>query len=157
MTSNVTPSPFGTFSLPFPWSTPAVDALICALDARNVGIPEIVRRVKEQFPTLANSAIPFTAVEKRLLVLDQNVELDYFKHGLGLDSRTVDTGVGESRGIRHGLAIHHDAGEEWERVGVLKTKHKPSKDSLRSPTPRRGGLHPSLGSSRSSDRRLSCV
>lgn len=133
MTSSIVPSPFGTFSLPFPWATVPVDALICALDARNVGIPEIVRRVKKQFPALAPSAIPMQAVERRILILDQIVEIDYFKHGLGLGSKSIEHGVGATKAVKHGLAIHANAGEAWERTGLTTSKSKASTESLRGP------------------------
>lgn len=118
MTSQVFPTPFGSFNLPPPWSTEPVDSLICALDARNVGVPEIVRRVKKQFPSLKDVAIPVQVVEKRILILDQICEIDYFKAGLGIDGREIEAGVGESGGVKHGLLIHKAHGEEWEEKGA---------------------------------------
>jgi len=94
-----------------------VDTLICALDARNVGIPEIVRRVKKQFPGLSNVALPTGVVENRILILDQICEVDYFKIGLGIGGREIEAGVGESGGVKHGLLIHGNHGEEWEEKG----------------------------------------
>lgn len=50
------------------------------------------------------------------------VEIDYFKHGLGLSGRSVDNGVGRSRALKHGVAIHGNSGEPWEAKGLSKSK-----------------------------------
>lgn len=93
-------------SEPRPWATPSVDRLVCALDARDLGAAEIIHRVKTQFPELQPAIITANMVDNRILILDQRVELDYFKHGLGLGARSVENGIGGTRGARHGALIH---------------------------------------------------
>ena len=96
------------------WGTPEVDRLICALDARDMGISAIINRVKRQFPALQNHVVTANMVEKRIRLLDQRVDIDYFKHGIGLASTSIETGLSGTRGTKHGLAIHQNNGEAWE-------------------------------------------
>jgi hypothetical protein len=63
--------------LPFPWGTAIVDRFICKLDA--VGTSDIVHQLKNRFPELSKYAIPAEVIEKRLQILDQRTDLDYFK------------------------------------------------------------------------------
>lgn len=95
-----------TFVVGAPWATPPVDRLMCALDARDLGTPEIIRRLKTQFPSLARLVITDKMVSTRTQLLDQRVDIDYFKYGIGLGSRSIEDGIGFTRGARHGAAIH---------------------------------------------------
>lgn len=131
--ANMLTASYSDFALPFPWGTPAVDTMMCTLDARNISIPEIVRRVKEEFPVLRACAIPYQAVEKRILILDQRVEVDYFKQGLGLNGRAINTGSGARRAIKHGLAIHRTAVDVPVKTSHGPSQSRPSTESLRFP------------------------
>jgi len=97
-----------------------VDRLICTLDARDLGVSEIIRRVKDQFPNLYSHIITAEMVDRRLRVLDQNVEIDYFKTGSGVTKGNVETGVGDARGVKLGLKIHGSSSREKDLN--LKTK-----------------------------------
>jgi len=65
--------------LPIPWGTAGVDRLICSLDATNTPHVEIIQKVKKQYPELAKYAIPIEVLERRLEMLDQRTDNDYFK------------------------------------------------------------------------------
>jgi len=65
--------------LPIPWGTAGVDRLICNLDANNTPHVEIIQKVKKQYPELAKYAIPIEVLERRLEMLDQRTDNDYFK------------------------------------------------------------------------------
>ena len=75
-----------TPSLPPSWSS-VHDRAICVLDARNYSLPAIVIKVRRTFPELAGLTLTPAMVDKRLRILDQRVELDYWTIGLsGLGS-----------------------------------------------------------------------
>jgi len=65
--------------LPYPWGTEAVDRLICSLDSAGVEAVEMVHMVKKQFPELGKYAILTDVLEKRIQILDQRLDIDYFK------------------------------------------------------------------------------
>ena len=65
--------------LPIPWGTAGVDRLICSLDATNTPHVEIIQKVKKQYPELAKYAIPTEVLGRRLEMLDQRTDNDYFK------------------------------------------------------------------------------
>ena len=63
--------------LPYPWGTTSVERFICKLDA--AGSTDIVQQLKKRFPELSKYAIPAEVIEKRLQILDQRTDCDYFK------------------------------------------------------------------------------
>lgn len=65
--------------LPYPWATEAVDRLICSLDAAGAEPAEMVHMVKKRFPELAKYTISAYILEKRIQILDQRLDVDYFK------------------------------------------------------------------------------
>lgn len=65
--------------LPYPWATEAVDRLICSLDSAGAEPAEMIHMVKKRFPELAKYAISAYILEKRIQILDQRLDVDYFK------------------------------------------------------------------------------
>ncbi|KAF2722113.1 hypothetical protein K431DRAFT_284314 [Polychaeton citri CBS 116435] len=70
-----------TPSLPSVWSS-AHDRAICVLDARNYSLSAIVIKMRRTFPELEGVTLTPAMVDKRLRILDQRVELDYWAVGL---------------------------------------------------------------------------
>ena len=54
------------------------DKAICLLDSRNYSHATIVAKLRRVFPELQGTLTPLM-VDKRLRILDQNVELDYWR------------------------------------------------------------------------------
>ncbi|RMZ06797.1 hypothetical protein D0862_04509, partial [Hortaea werneckii] len=70
--------------LPETW-THHHDRTICVLDAKGYSLPTIVAHVRKSFPRdFRGSLLTPAMVDKRLRVLDQDVEIDYWRVGLGL-------------------------------------------------------------------------
>ncbi|KAI7009805.1 hypothetical protein KC366_g17316 [Hortaea werneckii] len=70
--------------LPTGW-TQHHDRAICVLDAKGYSLPTIVNHLRKTFPRdLRGSILTPAMVNKRLRVLDQDVEIDYWRVGLGL-------------------------------------------------------------------------
>ncbi|KAI7259814.1 hypothetical protein KC345_g10218, partial [Hortaea werneckii] len=70
--------------LPAAW-TQHHDRAICVLDAKGYSLPTIVNHLRKSFPRdLRGSILTPAMVDKRLRVLDQDVEIDYWRVGLGL-------------------------------------------------------------------------
>ncbi|KAI7621394.1 hypothetical protein KC343_g8038 [Hortaea werneckii] len=70
--------------LPTGW-TQHHDRAICVLDAKGYSLPTIVNHLRKSFPRdLRGSVLTPAMVDKRLRVLDQDVEIDYWRVGLGL-------------------------------------------------------------------------
>ncbi|GAB1726487.1 hypothetical protein NU195Hw_g2413t1 [Hortaea werneckii] len=70
--------------LPTGW-THHHDRAICVLDAKGYSLPTIVNHLRKSFPRdLRGSVLTPAMVDKRLRVLDQDVEIDYWRVGLGL-------------------------------------------------------------------------
>lgn len=63
--------------LPEAWTTQH-DKAICLLDSRNYSHPAIVAKLRRVFPELRGTLTPLM-IDKRLRILDQNVELDYWR------------------------------------------------------------------------------
>ncbi|KAI7335990.1 hypothetical protein KC354_g17797, partial [Hortaea werneckii] len=77
--------------LPNSW-TQHHDRAICVLDAKGYPLHTIVSHLRKSFPReLRGSILTPAMVDKRLRVLDQDVEIDYWRVGLGL----VRAGGGE--------------------------------------------------------------
>ncbi|KAG8623994.1 hypothetical protein KVT40_008970 [Elsinoe batatas] len=72
--------------LPVIW-TIAHDRAICVLDARNYTTEQSIRKLRRAFPELVGCYLSPSTVERRLQVLDQNPEIDYFR--VGLDFKSV--------------------------------------------------------------------
>ncbi|KAK4990757.1 hypothetical protein LTR50_002293 [Elasticomyces elasticus] len=70
-------------SPPFPsaWS-PVHDRAICVLDARDYTLTATVTKLRRAFPELHGVTLTPVMVEKRLRILDQIVEIDYWRMGL---------------------------------------------------------------------------
>ncbi|RMY82720.1 hypothetical protein D0862_11924, partial [Hortaea werneckii] len=84
--------------LPTGW-TQSHDRAICVLDAKGYSLPTIVNHLRKTFPRdLRGSVLTPAMVDKRLRVLDQDVEIDYWRVGLGL----VRAGGGGGGGERVG-------------------------------------------------------
>ncbi|KAF4554005.1 Hypothetical protein D9617_5g068800 [Elsinoe fawcettii] len=82
-----------TQPLPVIW-TIAHDRAICVLDARNYTTEQSIRKLRRAFPELIGCYLSPTMVERRLQVLDQNPDIDYFRVGLDFKSarsKVVDT------------------------------------------------------------------
>ncbi|KAI7171657.1 hypothetical protein KC324_g10912, partial [Hortaea werneckii] len=61
------------------------DRAICVLDAKGYSLHTIVSHLRKNFPReLRGSILTPAMVDKRLRVLDQDVEIDYWRVGLGL-------------------------------------------------------------------------
>ncbi|KAG9675644.1 hypothetical protein KCU95_g18268, partial [Aureobasidium melanogenum] len=58
------------------------DHAMCVLDTCNYSLNAIVKKLRSAFPELARSPLTPTMVDKRLRVLDQNPDIDYFRTGL---------------------------------------------------------------------------
>ncbi|KAK6003947.1 hypothetical protein QM012_008797 [Aureobasidium pullulans] len=58
------------------------DHAMCVLDTCNYSLNAIVKKLRSAFPELAKSPLTPTMVDKRLRVLDQNLDIDYFRTGL---------------------------------------------------------------------------
>ncbi|KAI7232580.1 hypothetical protein KC330_g5833 [Hortaea werneckii] len=70
--------------LPNSW-THHHDRAICVLDAKGYSLHTIVFHLRKSFPReLRGSILTPAMVDKRLRVLDQDVEIDYWRVGLGL-------------------------------------------------------------------------
>ena len=63
--------------LPDAW-TVQHDKAICSLDSRNYSHGTIVAKLRRAFPELQGTLTPLM-IDKRLRILDQNVELDYWR------------------------------------------------------------------------------
>jgi hypothetical protein len=63
--------------LPEAW-TMEHDRAICWLDSRNYSHPHIVDKMRRVYPELRGTLTPLM-IDKRLRILDQNVELDYWR------------------------------------------------------------------------------
>jgi len=63
--------------LPEAW-TIQHDRAICLLDSRNYSHPHIVDKMRRVYPELRGTLTPLM-IDKRLRILDQNVELDYWR------------------------------------------------------------------------------
>jgi hypothetical protein len=63
--------------LPDTWTTQH-DRAICLLDSRNYSHSAIVAKLRRVFPELRGTLTPLM-IDKRLRILDQNVELDYWR------------------------------------------------------------------------------
>lgn len=75
-------NPFSpTPRLPGAW-TEVHDHAMCVLDTCNYSLDAIVKKLRTAFPELQDSPLTQTMVDKRLRVLDQNPEINYFRTGL---------------------------------------------------------------------------
>ncbi|KAI7021739.1 hypothetical protein KC366_g13261, partial [Hortaea werneckii] len=84
--------------LPAAW-TQQHDRAICLLDAKGYSLPTIVNHLRKSFPRdLRGSILTPAMVDKRLRVLDQDVEIDYWRVGLGLVRGSGGIGGGERVG-----------------------------------------------------------
>ncbi|GAB7327031.1 hypothetical protein MBLNU13_g10968t2 [Cladosporium sp. NU13] len=63
--------------LPDSWTTEH-DRAICWLDSKNFSHPTIVAKMRRAYPGLRGTLTPLM-IDKRLRILDQNVELDYWR------------------------------------------------------------------------------
>ncbi|RMY94198.1 hypothetical protein D0861_01538 [Hortaea werneckii] len=83
--------------LPAAW-TQQHDRAICLLDAKGHSLPTIVNHLRKSFPRdLRGSILTPAMVDKRLRVLDQDVEIDYWRVGLGLVRGGGGIGGGSER------------------------------------------------------------
>jgi hypothetical protein len=72
--------------LPDAWSVQH-DKAICLLDSRNYSHATIVGKLRRVFPELQGTLTPLM-IDKRLRILDQNVELDYWRINYRAQSTT---------------------------------------------------------------------
>lgn len=68
--------------LPDNWSRQH-DRAICVLDSRNYSHPAIVAKLRRVFPDLRGTLNPLM-IDKRLRILDQRLDIDYWSVGIGL-------------------------------------------------------------------------
>ena len=80
--------------------------MLCALDTRNVGTLDIVQKIKDQFPALQDVSITTAMVERRINILDQRVDCPYFKDGIRLAKRSVETGELGSTSEHNAARVH---------------------------------------------------
>jgi hypothetical protein len=55
---------------------------MCVLDTCNYSPNAIIKKLRSAFPELAKSPLTQVMIDKRLRVLDQNPEIDYFRTGV---------------------------------------------------------------------------
>lgn len=67
--------------LPEEW-TNTHDHAMCVLDTCDYSLDAIIKKLRSAFPELANSPLTQVMIDKRLRVLDQNPDIDYFRTGL---------------------------------------------------------------------------
>ncbi|KAH0286989.1 hypothetical protein M436DRAFT_60807 [Aureobasidium namibiae CBS 147.97] len=82
------------------------DHAMCVLDTCNYSLNAIVKKLRSAFPELSKAPLTPTMVDKRLRVLDQNPDIDYFRTGLehanreGMEKarrgKAISTGTGPS-------------------------------------------------------------
>ncbi|KAG9558806.1 hypothetical protein KCU79_g8681, partial [Aureobasidium melanogenum] len=92
-----------TPSLPKEWNG-THDHAMCVLDTCNYSLNAIVKKLRSAFPELSRSPLTPTMVDKRLRVLDQNPDIDYFRTGLEHANRE---GLEKAR---RGKAVSTDTG-----------------------------------------------
>ena len=80
------------------------DHAMCVLDTCNYSLNAIVKKLRSAFPELSKAPLTPTMVDKRLRVLDQNPDIDYFRTGLEHANRE---GLEKAR---RGKAISTDTG-----------------------------------------------
>ncbi|GAB7345383.1 hypothetical protein MBLNU457_3727t2 [Dothideomycetes sp. NU457] len=78
--------PKATPPLPADW-TIVHDRAICVLDARGYTLEQSISKLRRAFPELTGSVITPMMIDKRLRILDQNPEIDYFKVGMKFSSK----------------------------------------------------------------------
>ncbi|GAM86125.1 hypothetical protein ANO11243_041360 [Dothideomycetidae sp. 11243] len=78
-----------TKPLPVHW-TIAHDRAICVLDARGYNLSQSVRKLRRAFPELMGCVITPKMIDRRLLTLDQIVEIDYWRIGLEVSTQDMD-------------------------------------------------------------------
>jgi len=78
--------PQATPPLPTNW-TVVHDRAICVLDARGYTLQQTISKLRRAFPELIGSVMTPMMIDKRLRVLDQNPEIDYFKIGMKFSSK----------------------------------------------------------------------
>lgn len=83
--------------LPAGW-TVVHDRAICVLDACDYPLSETIKKLRSAFPELAGSVITVKMVDKRLRMLDQNPEIDFFRIGLE-HCLATDDGTSDGTGL----------------------------------------------------------
>lgn len=78
--------PKATPPLPADW-TIVHDRAICVLDARGYTLEQSISKLRRAFPELIGSVMTIMMIDKRLRILDQNPEIDYFKVGMKFSSK----------------------------------------------------------------------
>lgn len=78
--------PKATPPLPAEW-TIVHDRAICVLDARGYTLEQSISKLRRAFPELIGSVMTPMMIDKRLRILDQNPEIDYFKVGMKFSSK----------------------------------------------------------------------
>jgi len=78
--------PQATPPLPADW-TVVHDRAICVLDARGYTLQQSISKLRRAFPELVGSVMTPMMIDKRLRILDQNPEIDYFKVGIKFSSK----------------------------------------------------------------------
>ncbi|KAI4802535.1 hypothetical protein E4T45_11194 [Aureobasidium sp. EXF-8846] len=73
--------PLPTPPLPKEWNG-THDHAMCVLDTCNYSLNAIVKKLRTAFPELSKAPLTPNMVDKRLRVLDQNPDIDYFRTGL---------------------------------------------------------------------------
>ncbi|KAI5210494.1 hypothetical protein E4T39_00036 [Aureobasidium subglaciale] len=74
--------------LPAQWNS-THDHAMCVLDTCNYSLNAIIKKLRSAFPELLTSPLTQAMIDKRLRVLDQNPEIDYFRTGLEHADREV--------------------------------------------------------------------
>lgn len=85
--------PISRYPLPLAWST-SHDRAICILDAQDHSLAAIVLLLKRSFLELAGATLTLDALERRLKILDQNIELDYWAVSQRILENSSDDGTG---------------------------------------------------------------
>ncbi|THZ07711.1 hypothetical protein D6C95_01894 [Aureobasidium pullulans] len=92
-----------TSPLPEKWNN-VHDHAMCVLDTCNYSLNAIIKKLRSAFPELAKSPLTQAMIDKRLRVLDQNPEIDYFRTGLDHVNREG------TEKARRGKAVSTDTG-----------------------------------------------
>ena len=124
--------PQHTPPLPPTW-TKTHDRAICVLDARNYTLLQSIKKLRRAFPELVGMVLTTTMVDKRLRVLDQNIEIEYFKVGLDLSSwrsKPESSAVEDDMSSSQSATTMINAAEK-AKIARLGSSVKPARSALK--------------------------
>lgn len=112
--------PQHTPPLPVLW-TVAHDRAICVLDARGYTLQQSIRKLRRAFPELIGCVVTPFMIDKRLRVLDQIPEVDYFKVGLNFSSKRSNLG-GDTTVLENNTTMQSIASKKSKDSTPLRKK-----------------------------------